>query len=782
MTNEPTSGPAISAPKPADVEYDDFGLPIRKPRPRPQAVESSDEEDEKYEDAVATSQPVKQEDAQPAKVTPKTPERTPKKFIVQGNVEPEINGRVSEKAAWLMAAASSKQPTRNASGEFIVQGNVEPVINGHVSEKAAKIEQAAMISEKLPERTPEKPKPQNKDKAEAPANGHTAGALERGDEAHTAIPTATATTTTETAMSKEEKEEGDNPIIVDNKAPDAAQPTSPASKRNSTVAEAITGQQPTSPGSKRNSAIAEATAGQQHIALSEYSHQQLVHETHKDNDIKEEDEGEWQDMPSYAHYDMYDDDNKLIAKENAEELEDMSGYGNVGGAAKGYSRVIMDDDVESQTSMDENTAYLFNNSGSNALYEDDEAARDPLSQMQTTKNLLTETQRIAYVGLVRLALAAMVNKASELERTKGAKKVVDILEETTRMWSQKMMVRLYTHMEVDTSEQIMIEQLSEHGVLPADLTPALMQNARVKNPAAEMEEESSSQSFSSSRPESPPTKVRSSSSLELYDDPDAVAPPPYKEHDGDDLPEVRTPSQLPRTKNIDIDLRWTILCDLFLVLIADSVYDARSRQLLEEVGKYLSVDWLELCRFEKRVTDALEMQEDASKENWNEDEHMENRRKRARNRRLALMGLATVGGGLVIGLSAGILAPVIGGGIAAGLTTLSLTTTAPAFLTSAGGAAIITTTGVLSGSTIGVRAADRRTGSVKTFEYRPLHNNKRVHLIVTLAGWMNGKVDDVRLPYSTVDPTMGDIYSVLWEPEMLRSMGDTINILATEVS
>jgi hypothetical protein len=31
-----------------------------------------------------------------------------------------------------------------------------------------------------------------------------------------------------------------------------------------------------------------------------------------------------------------------------------------------------------------------------------------------------------------------------------------------------------------------------------------------------------------------------------------------------------------------------------------------------------------------------------------------------------------------------------------------------------------------------------------------------------------------------VDPIMGDIYSVYWEPEMLQSMGDTINILATE--
>lgn len=55
-------------------------------------------------------------------------------------------------------------------------------------------------------------------------------------------------------------------------------------------------------------------------------------------------------------------------------------------------------------------------------------------------------------------------------------------------------------------------------------------------------------------------------------------------------------------------------------------------------------------------------------------------------------------------------------------------------------------------------------------------------MIITVSGWMTGKVDDVRLPYSTVDPIMGDLYSVLWEPEMLRSMGETINILATEVS
>jgi len=57
----------------------------------------------------------------------------------------------------------------------------------------------------------------------------------------------------------------------------------------------------------------------------------------------------------------------------------------------------------------------------------------------------------------------------------------------------------------------------------------------------------------------------------------------------------------------------------------------------------------------------------------------------------------------------------------------------------------------------------------------------RSDLLTPKCRWMNGKEDDVRLPFSTVDPLMGDLFSVLWEPEMLRSMGQTINILATEV-
>lgn len=525
-----------------------------------------------------------------------------------------------------------------------------------------------------------------------------------------------------------------------------------------------------------NGVIPLSPSNEKFAAVSEYSHLRSV--------AKKEDQSaptladEWQEMPAYAPFNMYNDDNKLIAQEAESSDEEEGTYGGLGGAGKGYTRVTLDEDAQSATSMDDNTAYLFKETHTGVV-DEDEDSRDALAQMQATKDLLTEGQRIAYVGLTRLGISELQNQQQKLLRTRSIKKQIDMSVEAMKMWGQKMMVRLYSHMDIEPAEQIMIEQLGEHGVQPGDLSPALMQNARVQNPVLE-ETSSGRPSISSSRPSTSSPKPGAMSPEKPPSTPDpSDAPPAYDADAQNATDEVHTLSELPQTEKIDIDLRWTVLCDLFLVLIADSVYDARSRQLLEKVGSFMDVTWIDICRFEKRVTEALEMQEASQKEKWDEEEHIVTRGKSQRNRRLALMGLATVGGGLVIGLSAGLLAPVIGAGLAAGFTTIGVAGTS-GFLAGAGGAAIVTTTGVVTGGVVGVRSAKKRTGAVKTFEYRPLHNNKRTNLIITVSGWMTGKVDDVRLPFSTVDPIMGDIYSIHWEPEMLRSMGDTINILANE--
>ncbi|KAL3447978.1 hypothetical protein BJX65DRAFT_295489 [Aspergillus insuetus] len=520
---------------------------------------------------------------------------------------------------------------------------------------------------------------------------------------------------------------------------------------------------------------------QKDIPMSDWSHQRLHEHKDKKNDHEQEasddDDGDWKEMPAIDEFDFYDDFGRLVAR-GAKQEDNEAVYAGLGGAGNGYTRVQLDDDAESVNSLDEDTSYLFKESHATAAGIEGEELRDTLSQLQATKDLLTESQRIAYVGATRLTIFQMVRDMERILTSKSTRKSKQKAIDSMRGWAQAMMARLYAHMEINTAEQVMIEQLAEHGVQPEDLVRPLMENARVKNPMAE-KANTPKKSTSSRTSINQTDGDRNSSTTETDSLSEGTAPPPYEVNQEGDVPDVRTPSELPTSEKIDIDIRWTVLCDLFLVLISDASYDSRSRTLLERVGASMEVSWLQIAKFEKRVIDALEMQEAADKETWDESEHMEKRRKSALKKKYVIMGLATVGGGIVIGLSAGLLAPVIGAGLAAGFTTIGVGGTS-AFLGGAGGTALIASGATLTGSTIGLRASHRRTGAVQTFEYRPLHNNKRFNLIVTVSGWMTGNIDDVRLPYSTVDPIMGDIYSVLWEPEMLKSMGETINILATE--
>ncbi|SSD60154.1 uncharacterized protein SCODWIG_01915 [Saccharomycodes ludwigii] len=243
---------------------------------------------------------------------------------------------------------------------------------------------------------------------------------------------------------------------------------------------------------------------------------------------------------------------------------------------------------------------------------------------------------------------------------------------------------------------------------------------------------------------------------------------------------IISPEEVKEQSDLDIDVAWTIICDFFLLLLSKSSYDARSRTILITFAKHLNITRDEINHFEKRVTEALEMEQSADDQVWVEEQHMTKRKTLIKKKKLMYIGLATIGGSLVLGLSGGLLAPVIGAGVAAGLSTIGITG-ATGFLTGAGGTAIVAVTSTAIGANIGHASMKRRMGSVKTFEFKPLHNNRRINLIISVSGWMIGTEDDVRLPFSTVDPVEGDLYSLYWEPEMLRSTGQTINILASEI-
>lgn len=406
--------------------------------------------------------------------------------------------------------------------------------------------------------------------------------------------------------------------------------------------------------------------------------------------------------------------------------------------ARGYTKIDTEEQLNKYIKLDKKTDFLFeiqrsgSSEGQNRMEEEEDEDEfdhgdeiiDSKETLAGTRGLLSESQKFAYIGMVKLITVDMATDLAKLNQrtTKRMARSLGIAQKNIVNWTTYIMSKLEDHLDLNKQERTMINSLSLHGVQVTDLASSLL-------------------------------------SLEM------LKPVVFK-----------------LTK--DFDLRWVLVCDLFLLLLSDGYYDSRSRTLLVKFANYLGILDLEVFQFERRLIESLEV-DAQNKSIENKDDKLNDRRfidrhiQRNKRKRLAYIGLATIGGSLAIGLSAGLLAPLIGAGVAAGLSTVGITGTS-GFLAGVGGSAIITTGGVAVGARVGSKAGAKRTGDVHTFELKPLHNNKRSNLIITVSGWMNGDLDDVRLPFSTIDPVMGDMFSLLWEPEMLRSMGQTIGILASE--
>lgn len=473
---------------------------------------------------------------------------------------------------------------------------------------------------------------------------------------------------------------------------------------------------------------------------------------------------EWQTMEAIASYDVYDNSGKLaIPKkiENSSETirssHDFVTLESVRGGREGivgYTKAAGEDQAQRAYATNKKTDFLFtkinNSMGSFATASTSDVEEDRTQHMQRstqdqlslTKNFLNEKERYAYLGAITVLINEMCTQLAKIcissknvANNKKLARRLQNLQKNMADWKLYLSNMLYSHIDVSKKEIDMIEKLSLHGIALQDLCKYLKTSRVIENPWSK------------------------------------------------DASEIETTGNVKgiiKQETFEIDVAWTVVCDLFLLLVQDSEYDARSRTLLIRFAKLLDINRIEICEFEKQVTDLLEIEQSTENQVWSEQELMDGRRKDRRKKKLAYVGLATIGGSLVLGLSGGLLAPVIGAGLAAGLSTIGVTSAA-GFLTGVGGTTVVAVSSTAIGANIGRKAMTRRMGDVKTFDFRPLHNNRRVNLIISVSGWMIGKVDDVRLPFSPIDPIEGDLYSLYWEPDMLKSTGQTIAILASEI-
>ncbi|KAG0367741.1 hypothetical protein BGZ54_003355 [Gamsiella multidivaricata] len=408
--------------------------------------------------------------------------------------------------------------------------------------------------------------------------------------------------------------------------------------------------------------------------------------------------------------------------------------------------------------------------------------------IDASKDILTEGQAFAYVGLC-LVTANTLFQALEGTETAHAK-------ESLESFVSKLINRLYRHLDIDTNTQKTIAQLPQMMIQPQDLLETFVADGTQRIVSSQQVDQADfSQSGSSS-----PVLSRHSTSSQRSDNSaggstletssvDSVNKSVWQQRDTSNSSSSTLVSETPLSprlstssqKPITVDLRWTLIADLFLISISDSVYDARARVLLKTVGQHLGLDWNEIVLFEKGIMKQLQ----STTNDGLLKPDTKSRNDESRKRRMIMMGLATVGGGLVLGLSAGLFAPVIGAGIGAALAGAHITgataTAASAFLAGSGGIAVITSGAAVTGSGLAMKKMARRTAGIDTFEFLSIHDHKRVNVILTISGWLDIGEEDASLPFSTLDPVNGDHFSLLWEPEMLMQLGNALGLLATEV-
>nr|XP_023491371.1 transmembrane and coiled-coil domain-containing protein 4 isoform X4 [Equus caballus] len=172
-----------------------------------------------------------------------------------------------------------------------------------------------------------------------------------------------------------------------------------------------------------------------------------------------------------------------------------------------------------------------------------------------------------------------------------------------------------------------------------------------------------------------------------------------------------------------------IIQDLLSFSLKDGHYDARARVLICHMTSLLRVPLAELDLLEETFLESLkEIKEEESETAEASRKKRENRRKW---KRYLLIGLATVGGGTVIGVTGGLAAPLV----AAGAATI-IGSAGAAALGSVAGIAVMTSLFGAAGAGLTGYKMKKRVGAIEEFTFLPLTEGRQLHITITITGWL----------------------------------------------
>ncbi|XP_060235171.1 transmembrane and coiled-coil domain-containing protein 4 isoform X1 [Meriones unguiculatus] len=210
--------------------------------------------------------------------------------------------------------------------------------------------------------------------------------------------------------------------------------------------------------------------------------------------------------------------------------------------------------------------------------------------------------------------------------------------------------------------------------------------------------------------------------------------------------------------------------DLLSFSLKDGRYDARARVLVCHVTSLLQVPMEELDTLEEAFLESLK--DTGEEESETAEASRKKKEKRRKWKRYLLIGLATVGGGTVIGVTGGLAAPLV----AAGAATI-IGSAGAAALGSVAGIAVMTSLFGAAGAGLTGYKMKKRVGAIEEFMFLPLTEGRRLHITIAITGWLgSGRYRTFSAPWTALARSQ-EQYCLAWEAKYLMELGNALETI-----
>jgi len=258
-------------------------------------------------------------------------------------------------------------------------------------------------------------------------------------------------------------------------------------------------------------------------------------------------------------------------------------------------------------------------------------------------------------------------------------------------------------------------------------------------------------------------------------------PPRYDEGVAQALKSLYPPVDTPLAK-LDMEHRALILHSLLLLLLSLERYSAYSRTLMLHLTSSLRLSISLLAGDESKIAHGL-----LTAVEMKADEETKKKAEENSGSRKWKVGLASVAGAAVIGLTGGLAAPLLAAGIGSVMGGLGLGATA-----AAGYLGTLASSTVLVGGLFGAyggkmtgQMMDQYAKEVEDFAFIPIRTYhkprkiqkefRRLRVAIGISGWLTHK-DDVVDPWTVIGPEM-EAFALRYELEAMTNLGNSLTTM-----